>query len=70
MVPDNLNFEAESILDKEIFNWEAEATWKAHLQTLSDEELRAVDPQVVFGGLRDRIKRVTRAYQDELARRA
>ena len=69
MVPDNLNFEAESILDKEIFNWEAEATWKAHLQTLSDEELRAVDLELVFAGRKDWIERVTGAYRDELKQR-
>ena len=69
MVPGNLNFEADSILEKEIYNREAEATWKTHLQTLSDEELRAMDLQLVFAGREDWIERVTRAYEDELAQR-
>jgi hypothetical protein len=69
MVPGNLNFEAESVLDMEIFNREAEAMWKTHLQALSDEELSAVDLQLVFAGRRDWIERVTAAYREELAQR-
>jgi len=64
-----LNFEAESVLDKEIFNREAEAMWKTHFQTLSDEELQAVDLEVLVAGLKDRIERVTRAYKEELKQR-
>jgi hypothetical protein len=37
---------------------------------LSYEELKAVDPEVLFGGLRDRIERVTRAYNEELKLRS
>jgi hypothetical protein len=69
MVPGRWMLEAQSVLDQGIFNQEVEDQWKAHFQMLSDEELRAVDPQVLFGGLRDRIERVTRAYRDELAQR-
>jgi hypothetical protein len=69
MVPGKHNLEAESVLDQKIFNREVEGQWKTHFQMLSDEELRAVDPEVLFGGLRDRIERVTRAYREELAQR-
>jgi hypothetical protein len=69
MVPDKWMLEAQSVLDQEIFNREVEDQWKTHFQMLSDEELRSVDPQVLFGGLTDRIERVTRAYRDELAER-
>jgi hypothetical protein len=69
MVPGNLNFEAESVLDKEIFNREAEAMWKTHFQTLSDEELRRLDLELVFAGRKDWIERVTRAYGEELNER-
>jgi hypothetical protein len=69
MVPGNLNFEAESVLDIEIFNREAEAMWKTHFQTLSDEELRAVDLELVFAGRKDWIERVTNAYSEELKQR-
>jgi len=69
MVPSKWTLEAQSVLDQEIFNQEVEDQWRSHFQMLSDEELRAVDPQVVFGGLRDRIERVTRAYSEEIKQR-
>jgi len=69
MVPGKWMLEAESVLDQKIFNREVEGQWKTHFQMLSDEELRAVDPEILFGGLRDRIERVTRAYNEELKRR-
>jgi hypothetical protein len=69
MVPGGLNLQAASVLDKEIFNLEIEAEWKAHFEALSDEELLAVKKEVLFGGLLDRVERVTRAYDEELARR-
>ena len=69
MVPGNLSFEAESVLDKEIFNLEAEAMWKGHFQMLSDDELGEVDLEALLAGLKDLIGRVTRAYREELAQR-
>jgi hypothetical protein len=69
MVPGGLNFEAESVLDKEIFNPEAEAMLTTHFQMLSDEELRAVDLELVIAGRKDWIERVTRAYNEELKQR-
>jgi len=69
MVPGNLNQRATSILERDIFNADFEAEWKTHLEMLSDEELRAMDPQVAFCGLFDRVKRVTRAFDEEIARR-
>jgi hypothetical protein len=69
MVPGNLPLEAESVLDREIFNREAEAMWTTHFEMLSDEELRAVDLELVLAGRRDWIERMTRAFHDELARR-
>jgi hypothetical protein len=36
---------------------------------LSDEELRGMDPKVAFCGLFDRVERVTRAFDEEIARR-
>ena len=69
MVPGGLNFEAASVLDKEIFNAEIEAEWRAHFAVLSDEDLLGVNKEVLFGGLLDRIERVRRAYDEEGARR-
>jgi len=69
MVPGKLNLQAAAVLDKEIFNVDIEAGWRTHFQALSDRELRAVDLQNLFGGLLDRIERVTRAYEEEVAAR-
>jgi hypothetical protein len=69
MVPGALNLEAASVLDKEIFNAEIEAEWRAHFAVLTDEELIGVNQDILFGGLLDRIERVRRAYDEEVARR-
>jgi hypothetical protein len=69
MVPGNLNLHATSVLERDIFNADFEAEWKTHLETLSDEELRAMTPQSAFCGLFDRVERVTKAYDEEIARR-
>lgn len=69
MVPGDLNMHAASVLDREIFNPDFETEWKAHLENLSDEDLRAMEPKVVFCGLFDRIARVNRVYASEMARR-
>jgi hypothetical protein len=69
MVPGKLNMPAASVLDKEIFNAEVEAEWKFYFDSLSDEELRAVDSESLFAGLRDRMERAARAYQEVLATR-
>ena len=69
MVPGNLNQRATSILERDIFNADFEAEWKTHLEMLSDEELRSMDPKVAFCGLFDRVERVTRAFDEEIARR-
>ena len=69
MVPGNLNLRAMSVLDRDIFNQQFEEEWKTHLEMLSDEELREMKPEVAFCGLFDRVERVTRAYDEEIARR-
>ncbi len=69
MVPGELNLQAASILDRDIFNAEFEASWKTHLEALSDDDLRAMSPEVVFCGLFDRIERANRVYDEELTRR-
>jgi hypothetical protein len=65
-VPGKFSLEASSVLDKEIFNPEVEAEYRAHFAQLSDDELRAMRPSVLLAGLSDRIERLTRAYQEEL----
>jgi hypothetical protein len=69
LVPGKLNLEAVSLLDKEIFNAELEAQYRTHFEQLSDDELRAVKPEVLLAGLSDRIERLTRAYNEEMERR-
>jgi hypothetical protein len=68
-VPGNFNLQATSVLELEIFNPKFDAEWKTHLEGLSDKELRETSLQVAFGGLIDRIERVTKAYDEEIARR-
>jgi hypothetical protein len=69
MVPGGFNLRAASVLDKEIFNAEFEAAWRAILEGLPDEQLLTAKKEDLFGGLLDRVERVTRAYNEEVARR-
>jgi hypothetical protein len=69
MVPAKSRLVAESILQKEIFNETIEADWKTLFEELSDQELIALEPEILFGGLEDRIERLRRAYEEEFARR-
>jgi len=69
LVPGKLIHRATSVIDRDIFNAEFEAQWKAHLEMLSDEELHVMEPQYAFCGLYDRLERINRAYDEELQRR-
>jgi hypothetical protein len=53
----------------EIFNAEIEAEWRNHFAVLADEDLFKVNKEILFGGLVDRVERVRRAYDEEVARR-
>jgi hypothetical protein len=69
LVPGNLNLNATSVLEREVLNAAFEADWRTHLEALSDEEFRAMTPEVAFGGLMDRLERVHRVYDQERERR-
>ena len=69
LVPGKLVHRAMSVLDRDIFNADFEAELKTHLEMLSDEELRVMEPQYAFCGLYDRLERINRAYDEELSRR-
>jgi hypothetical protein len=69
MVPGKLNLRATSVLERDIFNQEFVDIWKTHLEALSDDEVREMNPEVAFCGLFDRIERVNRVYDEEIARR-
>jgi hypothetical protein len=69
LVPGKLIHRATSVIDRDIFNAEFEAQWRAHLEMLSDDDLRIMEPQYAFCGLYDRLERINRAYDEELQRR-
>jgi hypothetical protein len=69
LVPGQMNLYATNVLDRDIYNDEFEAEWKTHLEAFSDDELRAMDPHVVFCGLFDRLERAKIAYAEEVSRR-
>lgn len=69
MVPGALNLHATSILDRDFFNIGLVADWRTHFETLSDEDLLALDPAVFCAGLEDRVTRLRTAYAEEIARR-
>jgi hypothetical protein len=69
MVPAAQHLNALSVLDQKIFNPRMEEDWKAHFSTMTDDELMELDAEVLVAGLRDRIDRLVRAYEDELLKR-
>ena len=69
LVPGHLNLPATSVLERDIFNQEFEAGWRQYLETLSDDEVSLVTPESALCGLFDRVERVTKAYNEEIARR-
>jgi hypothetical protein len=69
MVPGELNMHAMSVIEQKVFNPLSEADFRTHLQALSDEQLRAMKPEIFCGALLDKAARLKRAYQDELDRR-
>ena len=69
MVPGAFNLQAISVLDKEIFNERVEDGWRTHFEALSDDELRALNWEIICAGLLDRMKRLKKVYEEEIARR-
>ena len=69
LVPGKLIHRAAGVLERDIFNADFEVELRSHLEMLSDEDLRQMNPEYAFCGLYDRIRRVTRVYNEELKRR-
>jgi len=69
MVPGELTQRAYSLIERRVFNPQAEADWRTHLLGLSDEELRRLRLDDFCGSLLDKAERLKRAYLDEIARR-
>lgn len=68
-VPPKHHLQALSVLDKDLLNAEMEADWKAHFGSMSDDDLLELDEDALVAGMRDRIERLIRAYEDELLKR-
>ena len=68
-VPAKGNLLAMSMLDKQIFNAALEADFRDHFESLSDDEMREINPRALVAGLQDRIDRLMRVYEEELERR-
>lgn len=69
MVPQGQHLQATSVLDRDFFNPQVEADWKNHFEALNDQELLDIDADLLVAGMRDRIDRLVRAYEDELLKR-
>jgi hypothetical protein len=69
MVPGELGARAYSVVERKVFNRQAVAEWQSQLQSFSDEELRALNPEDFWGTLLERAESMKRAYRDEMARR-
>lgn len=69
VVPTGQHLLALSILDRDFFNPQTEADWKSHFEALNDQELLDIDADLLVAGMRDRIERLVRAYEDELLKR-
>jgi hypothetical protein len=67
MAPLALALHAASILDRDLFNEEYEAEWRAHLKMLSDKNLSMLNPEIFCAGLQDRLARIKKAYAEEIA---
>jgi hypothetical protein len=69
LVPPGQHLLALSVLDRDFFNPQTEADWKNHFEALNDQELLEIDADLLVAGMRDRIERLVRAYEDELLKR-
>lgn len=69
LVPPGQHLLALSILDRDFFNPQLVEDWQAHFAVLSDDELLEMDADLLVAGMRDRIERLVRAYEDELLKR-
>ena len=69
MVPPQLAMHAMSVLDRDVFNEGWETEWRSSLEVLSDNDLRALNPDVLCAGLIDRAACLRRAYEEEMVHR-
>jgi hypothetical protein len=69
MVPGAQNLHAAAVMERQVFNAQTEAEWRAHFGDLSDEDFRALSLDDLCAGMRDRLERLERAYREEQERR-
>jgi len=69
LVPMEWSLQATSVLDRDVFNSKIEADWKTHLESLSDNQLLAMNADDICAGFLDRAERLRKAYEDEIRRR-
>ncbi|MGP0076266.1 MAG: hypothetical protein ACLPWF_30485 [Bryobacteraceae bacterium] len=70
MVPAASLLHALSVLDKEMFNPRQEAEWRAHFETMSDEDFRTIKIEDLTAGMLDRAERLKNAFREEQVRRS
>jgi hypothetical protein len=70
LVPASLSWRAMSTLERDLANPDFEQAWRAQLQACSDRDLPSMRPQIVFCHLFDQVERMTRAFEEEVARRS
>jgi len=68
-VPEKFGMRAMSELERCLSNADFEQAWRAQLESCPQKDLPSLRPDIVFCGLFDRVERVTRAYDEEVARR-
>ncbi len=69
LVPPGKHLLAVSVLDRDYFNPRSEEDWKAEFAGLTDDELMDIDSDLLGAGLKDRVDRLVRSYEDELLKR-
>lgn len=69
LVPGQWILDAVSLIDRDVLNERSEADWVGHFSTMSDEELEAVDPEILVAGMEDRARRLRRVYREAMAQR-
>ena len=70
IVPATFGLQAVAVLDTAIFNPRYEADLQVQFESLSDDELRALNVDSLCAGLLDRATRLRKAYEREIGRRS
>jgi hypothetical protein len=69
MVPGELGSRAYGVVERKVFNRMAVDEWRSQLRAFSDDELRALKQEDLWGALLEKADSMKRAYLDEITRR-